>query len=312
MGFFSASIKNPSTGINDITANGSQMVITDWSNYVNYADFCAGGSTTTIVLPVTASSYDDFYNLYQYLITAGTGAGNTGIISNYVALTKILTIPLVGTATTSSSVFEIGERGHLQEYFKDFRKVKILNPDNSSYLFSSLGDGDALTNPAALATLPISDTYNYTTGDGVYTITLYTAPTWDNTIAYKFINNVYVFYLGSIYKLLKDNTGTVPGTDITVWQLITDIETLPAKYRQQVKVAIICNIMACRDNMVVNVEKDNECGGCNNEKFLRTPAYQKVLKLDMAIVSIPINVYKGNWDLVQNTITMCRELCCCV
>jgi len=70
------------------------------------------------------------------------------------------------------------EAGHKQTDFADFRKVKFTLPNTTTYLFSSLGDGDASTNAASGQTLPMSDIYNFSSDDGVFGVTLYSLPTW--------------------------------------------------------------------------------------------------------------------------------------
>lgn len=66
-----------------------------------------GGASTTITLDAGASAVDDFYNNGIVAITAGTGAGQSRIISDYVGSTKVASVPAWATAPSSDSVFVI-------------------------------------------------------------------------------------------------------------------------------------------------------------------------------------------------------------
>jgi len=311
MAYFSASFVDQSSNVIDITADGTYIKITDRSNYRNYSDIATAGGATSITLAVGASAYDDDYNDYELEILAGTGIGQNVIITDYVALTRTATSTF-SPSPDATSVYEIGEPGHLKSYFASFRKVVITNPDGSTYTFSSLGDGDATTTPAATATLPITDNYDYhLLGDGLYTVTLYTMPDWSETVAYKFISNVYVYDGGKYYKLLADSLNDVPASSPTIWEEIVDLEDLPAKYRQQVKVAVTCNIQYCYDSYMVSTDRNSQCQPCNNEVFMRDSGNQRSFKLFAILESIPINMYKADYTAVQSSIAYGRQLCCC-
>ncbi len=307
--YFAASFQNLSTGNIDITADGQNITIVDNSDYVYYTGTAVTGGVGSMTLPTDASIYDDFYNGMEFEIISGTGSGTNGTITNYNGTTKVATLS-TGT-TDSTSVFQIGEPGHLQSYFADFRKVLIENSVMGDYLFSSIGDGDATTLPAATASLPITDTYAYTSGDGIYTITLYTLPTWDALVAYLQVRNVYVYYNGVYYQLLKDDTGTTPGTDATVWAVVSDIDDLPAKYRRQVKIAVLCDIRLCWSNFVLAADQRNKCTVCNNEIWMRNVDVQKAFKLKMILDAVDVLMYQGLYDDAQTSINLGRSLCCC-
>lgn len=310
--YFAASFKNTSTGLIDISADGQNITVVDRSNYREYTDTATAGGASTITLATSASTYNDHYNGKEITILSGTGVGEHNTITDYDAATRVATVASPWVATPdNTSIYEIGEPGHLKEYFADFRKVLIVNPDSTDYLFSSIGDGDATTNPAATATLPISDVYAYTTGDGLYVITLYTLPTWSSTVAYLSIRNVYVYYSGTAYKLLKNDTGTTPGTDATVWEVVADIDDLASKYRQMVRYAVTCDIESCKRNFMVSADALMKCTTCNDEIWMRDPRVQKAFKLEMALKAVPVLMYQGLWDDVTDTINAARQICCC-
>lgn len=310
--YFGASFKSLSTGLIDISADGQNIVIVDNSNYRDYTGTAITGGASSITLPSDASPYDDYYNGMAIEILAGTSVGDVRYITDYDGTTKVATINTAwASPVDATSVFEIGEPGHLTSYFTDYRKVNIICPDATDYLFSSVSDGDATTTPAATSTLPITDTYAYTTGDGVYIFTLYTVPTWNIFVPYLYVRNVCVYFGGVLYSLLKDSQGVPPGTDATVWEAITSIEDLPAKYRTQVYVAIICDTVNCYRNYIVSANTLLNCTVCNNEIWMRNASVQKAFKLKMAIDAIPILMYQSLYDEATTTINLAKNICCC-
>lgn len=310
--YFGASFKSLSTGLIDISADGQNIVVVDNSNYRDYTGTAVSGGASSITLPSDASTYDDYYNGMAVEILSGTSVGDVRYITDYDGVSKIATVGVAWSAPVdNTSVFEIGEPGHLTSNFTDYRKVNITCPDATTYLFSSIGDGDATTTPAATSTLPISDTYAYTTGDGVYVFTLYTVPTWDVLVPYLYVRNVCVYYGGVLYELLKNDTGTTPGTDATVWAAITSIDDLPAKYRQNVYVAIICDITNCYRNHIITANTALNCTVCNNEIWMRNASVQKTFKLKMAIDAIPILMYQSMYEEATTTINLAKNICCC-
>ncbi len=68
----------------------------------------SGPSSTSITLDASASAVDDLYNGMVISITAGTGAGQSRQIVDYVGATKVATIvPALGTNAANDSVFVI-------------------------------------------------------------------------------------------------------------------------------------------------------------------------------------------------------------
>ena len=135
-----------------------------------------------------------------------------------VASSGVITVKDTSNYATNSEV------GHTQANFVSFRKIKFINPDGTSYLLSSLGDGNKSTIAAAGAALPIVDTYTYTTGDGVYSITLYTVPDFDNSVSYNIITTPFVYSNGVIYSALQNSTGKDPTSNPTYWVAVTNLD----------------------------------------------------------------------------------------
>lgn len=77
------------------------------------ANTAQAGDGTHITLDASASAVDDFYNNQKIFITAGTGAGQGRIISDYVGSTKVATVPTWATNPSSDSVFVITPFGSI-------------------------------------------------------------------------------------------------------------------------------------------------------------------------------------------------------
>lgn len=71
------------------------------------------GDATHITLDASASAVNDFYNNQQIFITAGTGAGQGRIISDYVGATKVAEVATWATNPSSDSVFVITPFGSI-------------------------------------------------------------------------------------------------------------------------------------------------------------------------------------------------------
>jgi len=202
----------------------------------------------------------------------------------------------------------VPEAGHAQTDFSLFRKVKIVNPDNTVYLYSSIGDGDESTPVANGSSLPITTINTYSTGDGVYEAVLYTLPTWKTATAYS--SSTYVYSsTGIIYKsLTSSNTAVL--TDTNSWSVVTDIDTISTKYRYYVKFAVDCDIKDCWAQAVLDANCDSENNGCRNDLCYNSH-FIKAARLDLVRESIDTLVGKGAWDEVTNAINFGKSLCCC-
>ena len=297
----------------EISTDGNSIFCVDNSNYINYSDLSSGtggtgSGTSYLYLALTESAYNDFYLGAEVEIISGSGVGQKGVCTNYNGTTKKFEIAEDWTvATDTTSVYNISEAGHLQSYFTDYRQIEITKPDNSVVTLT----------PSTIAlpynsTLPITDSADITTtGDGVYTVVLTSVPTWSATVAYKFITTPYVYYNGSIYKNLQDSLNNIPSTSATYWTVVTDITTLPLKYRYTGYIAVYCGIMSCYLSKMFIAESKNECSGCNSEQFMRDSYIQAAIKLWLAVTSIPILASVPDWDKVRDTINYAKNICCC-
>ncbi len=317
MGSFKATFWDSTNSIIDISANGTSISVTDNSNYQNYTDQATAGGGGYIDLAADASSYTDFYKGYEISLLSGPGAGDKQICTGYNGSTKRATVAAwAGATPTSATVYEIGERGHLKSDFSQFRKLYIYTP-TLTYLFSTLGDGDTTTAVPSTATLPITDTYTYTDGDGVYRCILYALPTWRATVPYLYVNRPYVYYSGVMYKLLKNDTGTTPGTDATVWSVVSDITDLAARYTADNYLAVYCDIMECWRDKMTAAYGQLTCNQCNTEILVRNLDIQRAIQMSVGIDQITVLAAKNYWTSadssanVTDLINFLKNLCCC-
>jgi len=195
-------------------SNGSVLTMIDHSEYAGETGIAADASGVTLVLPSTAEgNTTTYYDGKIITITAGTGVGSYAIVGtggNYNTGTyTISAISWSGTSPTTGSTYSITEQGHAQTDFSDVRKVRITLPDDTTYLLSTLGDGDASTVVPNGQTLPITDLYTYDQGDGVYSVKLSVLPTYNVLANYSV--GMCVYYSGSFYIcILASAAGTLP------------------------------------------------------------------------------------------------------
>lgn len=199
------------------------------------------------------------------------------------------------------------ESGHTQADFNYYYKVSFLNPDGTSYVFSAMGDGDEVIIAPAASTLPITTTYTYSTGDGVYTVVIYSVPTYDPAATYTEASLDYVYSGGFLYRAVGSVSGILPGTTAD-WVLITDPDTLPSKYRLSQKFAVTCAAEQCYINLVLSGNCDPSV--CFTD-ICKNPYFQKYAKLRMILDRIEELVNINAWDEVIHAINMTSQLCCC-
>lgn len=203
------------------------------------------------------------------------------------------------------------ESGHAQASFSVYRKLKITLPDGTNYLFSSVGDGDAITVVPSSSSLPITDNYTNTAGDGIYTATLYCVPTWSASGVYTVANQVHVYYNSKIYKLLVNSTNNQPDISTTQWVEVTDLNLLPTKYRAEEKFAVTCGIKLCHAQKVAEALCSECYTVCNPLDFCSNVSIFNFIKLGTILEAIPLLVDQQDWANAQNAINRGKLICCC-
>jgi len=204
------------------------------------------------------------------------------------------------------------EAGHNQADFADLRKLKIVLPTGTTYLFSSLYPTDlsdiTLAVPAGAA-LPMSTAYAYTTGDGKYVLTLYTIPTWGTGYAYLVATAPYVYYDvdGKYYKCLQNSTANIPSSSPTYWEAVT-LDTLSAKYRLVQTITITSDAEEVWARLVYIANCVNLKIGCYGEELFRDEAWLDSVKLCQITATIPVLMKVDAWDEIESNINLSKQI----
>ena len=202
------------------------------------------------------------------------------------------------------------EAGHSQTDFDAFRKMRITLPTGTVYLFSSgyPTDGDITLAVPNGAVLPMSTAYSYTTGDGRYIIELFALPTWQVGYAYLIATTPYIVHLGVIYKCLQDSTGNTPASTPADWEVVSDMDDLPAKYQLTKNVTITSDMAELWARLEYIANCVNNDIGCAWEQLFRDPYWIDAVRLCQAMSAIPILMNVDAWDEVNANINMSKEI----
>ena len=204
------------------------------------------------------------------------------------------------------------EAGHNQADFADLRKLKIVLPTGTTYLFSSLYPADSsditLAVPAG-AVLPMSTAYSYTTGDGKYVLTLYTIPTWGVGYSYLVATAPYVYYAvdGKYYKCLQNSTGDAPSSSPTYWEEVT-LDTLSSKYRLAQTITITSDMQEVWARLTYIANCVNNKIDCYWEDLFRDEAWIDAVKLCQIQESIPVLMKVDAWEEITTNINFSKVI----
>lgn len=294
----------------DVSADGSQITIIDNSNYADESGtaFSAGSGASAIQLANDASSVSDYYNGLAIEIVAGTGEGEKFNILDYNGGTKIATIDGTWVATPDdTSEYIICESGHLQSDFDEYRVITIVDYDNDTYTYSSIGDGDATVDVPSDVTTPIALIHDYATGDGRYEFTLYSVPTWQSYANYQVANYPCVYYNGKLYKSILDGEDKNPSTETNYWEEITQAD-LQTKYISTGNAVFICDLKQCYAQAVklaVDVKLTT------NVDIFKIDEMKRALELLLIIENIQGLVNASDWSNVDAEISKSKVICDC-
>jgi len=204
------------------------------------------------------------------------------------------------------------EAGHAKSDFAHFRKIKIILPSGTSYLFSSLypADGNVILDVPASATLPIETQYSYNTGDGRYEVILYTLPTWNSSANYLVANNVYVYRNtnGKIYKLLQNSTNNIPESSPTYWAEVTNVDTLPTKYRVDQNVAVVSTMRNVWARRVYNANCVNHKVGCRYEELFNDEEFIDAVRLWLCMYASDVLLQLSDWEALEDVINFTKQI----
>jgi hypothetical protein len=189
-----------------------------------------------------------------------------------------------------------------------FKKVRFTNPDGTSYLFSTEGDGDSVVlSPKDVIDFPVSTQYDYDTGDGVYTLELFAVPDWITGEDYVVGNHVFVG--GKFYKCIV-NCNSVPVTDTTKWTEVELEDLLGTPFGLKQKFAVYCDIEACYKEKVYKTLCLLESSFCDVD-LCKSKEFKQATLLWMILENIPILVDNNAWDSVITLINNGSQICCC-
>jgi hypothetical protein len=200
----------------------------------------------------------------------------------------------------------VPEAGHARAEFKDFYKMLITLPTGAEYLYSSIGDGDeVITTPDSGD--PQVD-YTYLTGDGQYFVTVYSLPTYKAEAPYYLPTAPYVYSADVIYKCIQSGTGQTPASSPTYWEIVTDIDLLPAKYRLEQRTVIYADVKKAYARKIYNACVVNNKVGDNWEKLTRDPDFIAAVKFFIGINAIPVLMEASRFAEIDITINQLKQL----
>ena len=222
------------------------------------------------------------------------------------------------TITDYSNYTDGTDSGHAQSDFSFIRIIKFTLPDNSYYIMATTEAktyffptaNQIISAPSDENVFPIVDTFNYTSGDGVYYAKLYVVPTLNINASYIIGNCVYNVD-NKIYKALNNN----PNTDIANypydWELITDLDTLPAKYISGDYFSVTCDSQICLTRLISKGICESTEIGCNYEKLFKNKYFVFAQKLNLLLKYTKTLSKNAEWEMVSDCINLMKSICCC-
>lgn len=101
-------VDNSGIGTHIAIVDGIRLLYVTEEATVQHSGTAQAGASTTITLAAGATATDDIYNGYAVKIIAGTGVGQTRMISDYVGSTRVATVSSAwGTNPDNTSEYEV-------------------------------------------------------------------------------------------------------------------------------------------------------------------------------------------------------------
>lgn len=305
---FTATFYDSENQFIDINAENGTLTIIDHSNYDGESGTAQSGGSNTITLAsdATGDSSNYYNDLYVYL-TGGTGSGQVikVLSGGYNPTTKVLTVSSSWSGTPdSTTTYQICQWGQVKSLF--FSKIiEIVDANGDKTTYKSL-DGD-LSYPAAVS-LPITDTFNYTTGDGVYSVNLYTVPEFVSTGGSYKKDDCVRDLNGDYYKALADNPGTTqPASDPANWQKLSSYTDVTSRYKDLRTFVVLYDIKKGFVKLIYQAR----CGinsPCDVDKVVVSQKYKDAMMLDMIILSATELINKQDWDMITHDINLGKKI----
>lgn len=203
------------------------------------------------------------------------------------------------------------DSGHALSDFSDYRKLTITRPDKSTFVFSSIADGDVVINAASGGNNEFTFAFTASETDGVYTMKLCTVPTYNAAATYEKDSDI-VFFNTKFYKSrVGSNTGNQPDTSTTEWLVIPEAD-ISDKYCVSFSIGVNCiALLKCYEelNFEANcVIRDNFCNTevlCKNKPFLDT------ITLRLLLDGADFAVARSQFEEAENIYNLAKKLCNC-
>ena len=189
--------------------------------------------------------------------------------------------------------------------FNQYFAVVVTHQSGATYVISSLPS----LSPNLLVPPPSLGATSYTVpvfaGDGVYTVQLFTVPTYNNSAAY-IANAANVYFSGNLYQSILNTTGNTPSSTSTFWSTVQQNQLL-ISFQDDAPTAIMCNLTSCMNNAVY--ASVCEMKGCNNFDFCTNPKFLLASKLTLLFYNIQAAMMSGNLQSASDSFDLANTLC---
>lgn len=218
------------------------------------------------------------------------------------------TLTIVDKSNYSTST----EDGHLLADFSTFRQLKIQSPSGTSFWYDAEGNLDGSWDAPNGGTDTIAHALQTTDDDGVYIVTLYVVPDYDNTVEYSYTNTnpKFVYYLNKLYRNKAITQGNLP-TDTTYWEEVT-VEDLSAKYYNTQTFALTCrNLFTCYEDLVHKANCIIVDDICNDNQLCSNKDFLEATKLRMLLDGIAYSANRSDWEGAIIKVNAAKKICNC-
>ena len=200
--------------------------------------------------------------------------------------------------------------------FTLFRQITIINPDGTTYVMSTYQPYNQLIASAYNSGSPIySYNYDVSLQGGVYSITLASVPTYNNTCTWN-IGDVCCLLdsngIVQFFEALQINSGVIPLSTPgwqTYWNEIT-INDLQAPYVSTTFYVNTCALQNCFNNSAQGIfcDFDNIC----NKNMCEDQCQMNFYKLIIIEYLINMAITSGDYDALTAYYNLATTLCNCI
>lgn len=317
MAQFQASLIDPTSQQASIVldADCSQLQITDSSNYTQFVKLTGSVAVTNTSVTVNGTGT---------LFTSELSTGNLISIGGLQFSVDVITSDILMTLTSVyPAVSAIGldiflreqEGAHDAADFSNFLKIFVEDQADNIFVFTSFPDPiEGLQDNEELIAAPsvnanITVNFDFTTGDGVYKVTLCSVPTFDPLEPYQ-ASDDFVFFDNLLYQAIQDSTGSTPDVSPLDWKVVTEADLSP-KYCTFVKVVRICDLNNCSDDATFEAFCTLKEHVCDDDVLCKNEVFLLAIKLQTIIAAIENANQRGAFDDIEDMINVSKTLCNC-